>query len=77
MAPTHVLSFVTPDVLANHLPSDVMGQMLSSSLSAGAMTPERGLETVTPEVLAQYIPHEVLWKCVVAAAENAGIPKES
>ena len=47
--------------------------MLTASLAAGAMTPERVLETVTPEMLATHIPHEVLWACIAAAAARAGV----
>ena len=73
--PADVLRHVTPDVLANHLPPDLMGRILQSSLAAGAMTPERVLETVTPEVLAEHIPHHVLWSCVQTAAEKAGVTR--
>lgn len=72
-APAQVLSHVTPEVMAQHLPPDVMTKVLQSSLSAGAMTPERVLETLAPAILAEHIPHQVLWECVLAAAERAGL----
>jgi len=49
--------------------------VLSASLAAGSMTPERVLETVTPELLAKHLPHEVLWQCIAAAAARAGVSK--
>jgi hypothetical protein len=73
--PGQVLAHVTPEIMANNLPPDIMSQVLQASLSAGAMTPERVLETLSPELLAEHIPHEVLWDCVAAAAERAGFTK--
>jgi hypothetical protein len=71
--PADVLAHATPDVLASHLPPDLLSKVLAASLAAGAMTPERVLETVTPELLAQHLPHEVLWSCIAAAAARAGV----
>jgi hypothetical protein len=71
--PSDVLVHATPDVLANHLPPELLSKVLAASLAAGAMTPERVLETVTPELLAQHLPHEVLWACISAAAARAGV----
>ena len=74
-APTDVLAHATPDVLANHLPADLLSKVLAASLAAGSMTPERVLETVTPELLAKHLPHDVLWACISAAAARAGVGK--
>jgi hypothetical protein len=74
-APGDVLAHATPDVLANHLPAELLSKVLSASLAAGSMTPERVLETVTPELLAKHLPHEVLWQCIAAAAARAGVSK--
>jgi hypothetical protein len=71
--PSDVLAHVSPDVLAQHLPPDLLSKVLASSLAAGAMTPDRVLETVTPQMLAKHIPHDVLWACVQAAAARAGV----
>ena len=71
--PADVLAHATPDVLANHLPPDLLSKILAASLAAGSMTPERVLETVTPELLAKHLPHEVLWACIAAAAARAGV----
>ena len=70
-----VLNHVTAEVLANHLPPDLMTKILQSSLAAGSMTPERVLETVTPQVMAKHLPHEVLWACIASAAERAGVTR--
>jgi hypothetical protein len=72
-APSDVLQHATPEVLAQHLPADLMSKVLQTSLSAGAMTPEGVLETVTPDLLARHLPHEVLWDCIRTAAHRAGL----
>jgi hypothetical protein len=72
-APSDVLHHATPDVLANHLPPELLSKVLAASLAAGSMTPERVLETVTPQLLAQHLPHDVLWACIAAAAARAGV----
>src|SRR3954454_24963184 len=74
-AASDVLAHATPDVLASHLPPELLSKVLASSLAAGAMTPERVLETVTPEMLAKHLPHDVLWQCIAAAAARAGVNK--
>nr|HEX4313162.1 hypothetical protein [Kofleriaceae bacterium] len=71
--PTDVLAHATPDVLASHLPAELLSKVLAASLATGQMTPERVLETVTPELLAQHLPHDVLWACIAAAAARAGV----
>ena len=68
-----VLTHVTPEVMANHLPPDVMTKVLQSSLAAGTMTPDRVLETLTPEILSEHIPLPVLWACVAQAAAAKGV----
>jgi hypothetical protein len=70
-----VLTHATPDVLANHLPPELLSKVLAASLASGSMTPERVLETVTPELLSTHLPHEVLWQCIAAAAARAGVTK--
>jgi len=74
--PADVLAHATPDVLANHLPADLLSKVLQASLMSGSMTPERVLETVTPELLARHVPHEVLWACIAAAAARAGLTNQ-
>jgi len=74
--PSEVLTHVTPEVMANHLPADVMTKVLQKSLAAGAMTPDGVLETLSPKVLSEHIPLPVLWKCVSEAAEKSGIADE-
>jgi len=71
--PSDVLAHATPDVLANHLPPELLGKVLQASLAAGSMTAERVLETVTPALLARHLPHDVLWACIAAAAARAGV----
>jgi hypothetical protein len=72
-SPAHVLSFVTPEVMAHNLPPELMSKILSSSLASGSMTAERLCEVLSPEVLAEHVPLEILWSCISAGAERAGI----
>ena len=74
-APVDVLAQATPDVLATHLPPELLSKVLAASLAAGSMTPDRVLETVTPELLAKHVPHDVLWACIAAAAARAGVTR--
>lgn len=71
--PADVLTHATTDVLANHLPPELLSKVMASALAAGAMTPERVLETVTPSEMSKHVPHEVLWACIAAAAARAGV----
>ena len=71
--PADVLAFATAEVLANHLPPDLMSKVLQTSLASGAMTPAGVLKTVTPEIMAEHLPHDVLWACVMQAAERVGV----
>ncbi|MBA3542746.1 MAG: hypothetical protein H0T79_24225 [Deltaproteobacteria bacterium] len=73
LGPGDILTHATPDILANHLPPELLSKVLAASLATGMMTPERVLETVTPALLAKHLPHEVLWACIVAAAAKAGV----
>jgi hypothetical protein len=72
-APSDVLAHATPDVLASHLPPELLSKILAASLAAGKMTPEHVLETVTPELLSKHLPHDVLWACITAAVARAGV----
>ncbi|HKE16459.1 MAG TPA: hypothetical protein VKB80_16415 [Kofleriaceae bacterium] len=76
LSPAQLVGFLTPEVLAHHLPPDVMSRLLASSLAAGQMTPDRLFETLTPDVLVDSIPLEVLWRGIDAGAERAGIAGE-
>lgn len=74
--PADVLAEASPEVLANHLPPDLMSRMLQASLASGSMTPERVLETVTPALLSKHVPHEVLWTCIAQAAQRSGMTED-
>jgi hypothetical protein len=76
VTPALLVGFVNPDVLAHHLPPELLSKLLTAALAAGAMTPERLLEVLTPAVLAENVPHDVLWRCVEAGAERTGIAGE-
>jgi hypothetical protein len=73
LSPSQLVVQLTPEVLANHLPAEVISRLLTSSLAAGQMTADRLFETLTPDVLVDSVPLEVLWRSIEAAAERAGI----
>lgn len=68
-----VLEHVTPNVLAQHVPPDLMGALLTSALADSSLTPKHVLATLPPKILAEHIPHDLIWGCVAAAAERAKI----
>ncbi len=72
-APADILAHATPEVLASHLPAELLSKILAASLSAGSMTPDRVLETVTPVLMAKHLPHDVLWELIRTSAVRAGI----
>lgn len=74
LQPDDVLAHASPEVLARHLPPDVMSAVLSASLAAGTMTAEVILRTVGPDVMARSIPMDILWGAVSAGARRAEIP---
>jgi hypothetical protein len=77
LSASQLVLHVTPEVLAHHLPPDVMTRVLAAALAAGQRgeqtTPERLFETLGPDVLVDNVPLEVLWRCIDAGAERAGI----
>jgi hypothetical protein len=68
---------VTPEVLAHHLPPDVMTRVIAAALAAGQRgeqtTPDRLFEALSPDVLVENVPLDVLWRSVDSAAERSGI----
>ncbi|MCA9666598.1 MAG: hypothetical protein KC503_13445 [Myxococcales bacterium] len=74
LQPDDVLRYVTPEVLASHLPPDVMSNVLAASLTAGQMTAEVILRTAGPGVLSRYVPPDILWSAVREASRRAEIP---
>ncbi len=63
-----VLEFVTPEVLAHHLPVALKARLLQASLSAARMTPGLVVEVIGVEALVEHSPLPVLWACVRACA---------
>ena len=74
LQPEDVLRYVTPDVLASHLPPDVMSNVLAASLQAGQMNAQVILQTAGPGVLSRYVPPAVLWNAVREGASRSDIP---
>src|SRR5215813_11591937 len=58
--PSDVLQHATPDVLASHLPPELLSKILAASLAAGKMTPEHVLETVTRDGCGDARPQNIV-----------------
>ncbi len=70
-----LVAHVDPEVMAQHLPEEILGQVLSGALEMGELTAGGVIQTVTPQILAQHVPHELLWACVVVGAARAHMDK--
>ena len=81
LSPSQLVVHVTPEVLAHHLPPDVMTKVITSALAAGQRgeqtTPDRLFESLNPDVMVDHVPLEVLWRSIDAGAEKAGIADKS
>ncbi len=77
LSPSQLVQYVTPEVLAHHLPDDLMTKVLGSALAAGhrgeQLTADRLFEPLPAEVLVANVPLEVLWRCIDGGADRAGI----
>ncbi len=59
-----ILSHITPEVIAEYLPNDLVAKIVESSLETGEMSPKAVLSLATPVALAENIPHAILWNCI-------------
>lgn len=71
MTPDDLLSRLTPEVLADHLPRAQSAKLLQASLTARSMSPTLIVDTIGVAVLTEHLPVPVLWSCVADAAERA------
>jgi len=72
MTPADVIKYATPEILAAHLPPDVMSQILAASLKAGTMTPEVILDVADTQILSHNVPVNILWASIQDPAQEAG-----
>ena len=70
VTPSDAIRHVTPDVLAESLPTEVMAKLVEASLVAGSMTANLIIDTLGTEAMAEYCPAETLWDCVREQAER-------
>jgi len=73
LAPAELLMHVTPEVLAERLPRDLMVKVFASAFSTGKLTPEGLLAVAPPSTLARHVAPELLWAAVRTAAENQAL----
>jgi hypothetical protein len=70
MQPAHLLSHVTPEVLAERLPRELMVKVFASAFSTGKLTPEGILAVAPPATLVRHVAPAILWASVRTAAER-------
>jgi hypothetical protein len=68
-----LLTQIDPEVLAIHLPQELVGRLLA--LEHGELTATGVMVAVTPEILAAHVPHDLLWACIRMGAQRAGLCK--
>jgi hypothetical protein len=66
-----LLEHVTPEILAEHLPTPLKAKLLTEALRAGVMNPKLVVEVVTVKELAAHVPIGTLWACAAQAGEKA------
>ena len=72
-APANLLTHASPEVLAEHLPRDLMVKVFASAFSTGRLTPEGILAVAPPSTLVRHVAASILWACVREAAHRNGI----
>lgn len=69
-APANLLTHATPEVLAEHLPRDLMVKVFASAFSTGKLTPEGILSVAPPTTMVRHVAPLILWTCVREAAHR-------
>jgi hypothetical protein len=75
--PQEILGHVTPEIMAASLPPSVLSELLTRSLTTGAMRADHVVSVLPPDLLAEHIPHPVLWACIAEAGEEAGMASDA
>lgn len=71
LSPADVVGTITPDVMASHLPPDLLGRLLSDGLAQGAMTPERLIASVSTRAIAEHVPGDLVWATIGQGLDRA------
>ncbi len=70
LSPEDVMRHVTPNVLAEFLPSQVFSQLVSKSLRERTLSPKSVLASLPARVLTEHIPTDLVWTCVKSWAKG-------
>lgn len=62
--PADVVSHVTPDVLATHLPRPLWARLLTACLGAPRVDATLIVETIGVPNLCEHIPASIIWSCI-------------
>ena len=71
--PADVVVHATPEVLAQHLPKELIIRLFEVAFDAGKLTPEGVLGVAPPSTLVKHIAPSTLWDVVRDAAARHGI----
>jgi hypothetical protein len=71
LTPEDVIRHVTMDILAHHLPPELIAELLEAALQSDTMTATLVLQTLGVESIAEHCPMSVLWACVSEAAAKS------
>jgi hypothetical protein len=69
--PDDVLRYVTPDVLATHLPRPLWARLLIACLGAPRVDAPLVLETIGVANLCEHVPAHILWSCIFEIGDRA------
>ncbi len=62
--PEDVIKYVTPDVLAQHLPRPLWARLLTACLGAPRVDAQLVVETIGIPNLAEHVPSAIIWACI-------------
>jgi hypothetical protein len=68
LTPEDVIRHVSMDVLANHLPPELVAELVDAALQAKEMNATLVLQTLGVESIAEHVPMSILWACVAESA---------
>jgi hypothetical protein len=66
--PDDVIRYVTPDVLAQHLPRPLWARLLTACVGAAHVDAQLVVETIGVPNLCEHVPAQILWDCLEEVA---------
>src|SRR5687767_14006537 len=69
--PEDVIKYVTPDVLATHLPRPLWARLLTACLGAPKVDAQLVVETIGVPNLCEHVPVNIIWSCIGEIAQRS------